>query len=49
MRESFLANYETVRVSKTRQRMKLILPLFPTYLLVYINSRERAIAFSEMV
>ena len=40
--ESFLPVYETVRVWKNRQRMKLTLPLFPTYLFVHINSRERA-------
>ena len=40
--ESFLPTYETVRVWKNRQRMKLILPLFPTYLFVHINFRERA-------
>jgi len=40
--ESFLPTYETVRIWKNRQRMKLILPLFPTYLFVHINSRERA-------
>ena len=40
--ESFLPTYETVRVWKNRQRMKLILPLFPTHLFVHINSRERA-------
>ena len=40
--ESFLPTYETVRVWKNRQRMKLILPLFPTYLFVHIDSRERA-------
>ena len=39
--ESFLPTYETVRVWKNRQRMKLILPLFPTYLFVHINPRER--------
>jgi transcription antitermination factor NusG len=39
--ESFLPVYETVRVWKNRQRMKLILPLFPTYLFVHINPRER--------
>jgi transcription antitermination factor NusG len=39
--ESFLPTYETVRVWKNRQRMKLILPLFPTYLFVHINSGER--------
>ena len=40
--ESFLPVYETFRVWKNRQRMKLILPLFPTYLFVHINFRERA-------
>ena len=40
--ESFLPTYETVRVWKNRQRMKLVLPLFPSYLFVHINSRERS-------
>lgn len=40
--ESFLPTYETVRVWKNRQRMKLVLPLFPNYLFVHINLRERA-------
>ena len=40
--ESFLPVYETVRVWKNRQRVKLILPLFPSYLFVHINSSERA-------
>ena len=39
--ESFLPTYETVRVWKNRQRMKLILPLFPSYLFVHINFTER--------
>src|ERR1022692_4361439 len=39
--ESFLPTYETVRVWKNRQRMKIVLPLFPSYLFVHINSRER--------
>ena len=39
--ESFLPTYETVRVWKNRQRMKVVLPLFPTYLFVHINSKER--------
>jgi transcription antitermination factor NusG len=39
--ESFLPAYETVRVWKNRQRVKTILPLFPTYLFVHINHRER--------
>jgi transcription antitermination factor NusG len=40
--ESFLPTYETVRVWKNRQRMKVVLPLFPTYLFVHIGSKERA-------
>jgi transcription antitermination factor NusG len=40
--ESFLPTYEAVRVWKNRQRMKLVLPLFPCYLFVHIDSRERA-------
>jgi transcription antitermination factor NusG len=40
--ESFLPTYETVRVWKNRQRIKTILPLFPTYLFVHIHRRERA-------
>ena len=40
--ESFLPTYETLHVWKNRQRMKLELPLFPTYLFVHINPRERA-------
>jgi transcription antitermination factor NusG len=40
--ESFLPTYETVRVWKNRQRMKIVLPLFPSYLFVRINSSERA-------
>jgi len=39
--ESFLPAYETVRVWKNRQRVKTMLPLFPTYLFVHINVRER--------
>lgn len=39
--ETFLPTYETVRVWKNRQRVKTILPLFPTYLFVRINRWER--------
>jgi transcription antitermination factor NusG len=39
--ESFLPTYETVRVWKNRQRVRIVLPLFPTYLFVHINTRER--------
>jgi transcription antitermination factor NusG len=39
--ESFLPTYETFRVWKNRQRMKIVLPLFPNYLFVHINDRER--------
>jgi len=33
--------YETVREWRNRQRMKLTLPLFPTYLFARINFKER--------
>jgi hypothetical protein len=39
--ESFLPAYETIQTWKNRQRMKVILPLFPTYLFVHINFTER--------
>jgi transcription antitermination factor NusG len=39
--ESFLPTYETVRVWKNRQRKKIMLPLFPTYLFVHICRAER--------
>ena len=39
--ESFCPTYETIRVWKNRQRMKLSLPLFPSYLFVHIHPRER--------
>lgn len=39
--DCFLPTYETVRSWKNRQRIKLTLPLFPTYLFVHINFRER--------
>jgi transcription antitermination factor NusG len=40
--DSFLPTYETVRVWKNRQRTKIVLPLFPSYLFVHIGSGERA-------
>ena len=39
--EVFLPTYETVRVWKNRQRVRLVLPLFPSYLFVFINTQER--------
>jgi transcription antitermination factor NusG len=39
--EAFLPTYETVKVWKNRQRMKIVMPLFPTYLFVYIERRQR--------
>ena len=39
--EAFLPSYETVKVWKNRQRVRTILPLFPTYLFVHINCRQR--------
>lgn len=40
--EAFLPTYETIRVWKNRQRVKTVLPLFPTYLFVNIEHHERA-------
>lgn len=40
--ESFLPTYETIRVWKNRQRMKITLPLFPTYLFVHIHPTQRS-------
>jgi transcription antitermination factor NusG len=39
--ESLLPVYETIRVWKNRQRMKIIRPLFPNYVFVRIDRRER--------
>jgi transcription antitermination factor NusG len=39
--EAFLPTYETVKVWKNRQRVRTQLPLFPTYLFVHINCRQR--------
>lgn len=39
--ESFLPTYETTRVWKNRQKKKLVMPLFPTYLFVHISAGER--------
>ena len=40
--ESFLPTYETIRVWKNRQKIKLALPLFPNYLFVRISCRQRS-------
>lgn len=39
--ESFLPTYEIVRTWKNRHRVKIVLPLFPNYLFVHIDRRER--------
>lgn len=39
--ESFLPTYDTIRIWKNRQRKKVTLPLFPTYLFVRIHRDER--------
>jgi transcription antitermination factor NusG len=39
--EAFLPTYEVVKVWKNRQRVRTELPLFPTYLFVHINCRQR--------
>jgi transcription antitermination factor NusG len=39
--ETFLPTYETVKVWRNRQRVRTVLPLFPTYLFVRIDCRQR--------
>lgn len=39
--ESFVPTYERTRVWKNRQRVTTVLPLFPCYVFVHINHRER--------
>jgi transcription antitermination factor NusG len=39
--ESFLPTYDTIRIWRNRQRKKVTLPLFPTYLFVRISRAER--------
>lgn len=39
--EAFLPTYETVKVWKNRQRVRTVLPLFPTYLFVNIDCWQR--------
>jgi transcription antitermination factor NusG len=45
--ESFLPTYENVRVWKNRQRLKLSVPLFPSYLFVHITSKERTVVLQS--
>ena len=40
--ETFLPTYESPRVWKNRQKVKVELPLFPTYLFVRIDHGDRA-------
>lgn len=40
--DAFLPTYERERLWKNRQRVKVQLPLFPSYLFVRIDNRERA-------
>ncbi len=40
--EHFLPTYETVRSWKNRQRVRVILPLFPAYIFVCIDRCDRA-------
>jgi transcription antitermination factor NusG len=39
--EAFLPTYETVKLWKNRQRVRTVMPLFPTYLFVCIDRRQR--------
>jgi transcription antitermination factor NusG len=40
--ESFVPTYETIRVWKNRQRVKVVQALFPTYLFVRMRSTEQS-------
>jgi len=40
--ENFLPTYEEVRTWKNRQRVKVVLPLFPTYIFARFSSAERS-------
>jgi len=40
--EHFLPTYEEVRTWKNRQRVKVVLPLFPTYVFARISASERS-------
>src|SRR5260370_36864501 len=39
--ENFLPTYEEIRTWKNRQRVKVVLPLFPTYVFARISPSER--------
>jgi len=39
--ESFLPTYEQIHIWKNRQRVKVVLPLFPSYLFVRMCARDR--------
>ncbi len=45
--EYFLPTYETSRIWKNRQRVKVVLPLFPTYVFVCIDRRQRTPSISR--
>jgi transcription antitermination factor NusG len=40
--ECFLPTYELLHVWKNRQRVRVVLPLFPNYLFARLNRRDRA-------
>jgi transcription antitermination factor NusG len=44
--ESFLPTFESQRVWKNRQRVRIEYPLFPSYLFVHINAHQRGIVLS---
>lgn len=44
--ESFLPTFETLRVWKNRQRVRVVQPLFPSYLFVRIRPRQKGTVLS---
>lgn len=43
--ESFLPTFETTHVWKNRQKKKIILPLFPSYVFVHVTKTEKRFVF----
>ncbi len=43
--QSFLPTFETVHLWKNRQKRKIVQPLFPSYIFVYVTKAERRLVF----
>lgn len=45
--ETFLPTYDSVKVWKNRQKVRTVMPLFPTYLFVRIERRQRTMVLQS--